>query len=175
GGAFDGIDKIIQNRVGKKGIGFGAEILLKKEKQIGEILKNVLPVDLLRFGLIPEFVGRVPIVVTLDALDEDAFVKILTEPKNALVKQYQILFELDGVELEFDQESLSAIAKEAIIRDTGARGLKAILEGIMLDIMYDIPSRDDIGKCIMTKEVIEKMKEPILISKEDLNKKEESA
>jgi len=173
GGAFDGIDKIIQNRIGKKGIGFGAEIKTKKEKQIGDILKNILPVDLLKYGLIPEFVGRVPVIVTLEALDEDALVRILTEPRNALVKQYQKLFEMDGVELEFEKEALVAIAKEAINRDTGARGLKAILEDIMLDVMYELPSRSDVGKCIITEEAIKKKKEPILLSRE--SKKVETA
>lgn len=163
GGAFDGIDKIIQNRNGRKGMGFGADIRSKEEKQVGEILKQILPVDLLKYGLIPEFVGRVPVIVTLDALDERSLVRILAEPKNALVKQYQKLFEMDGVELEFEYESLLAIAQEAKKRDTGARGLKAIIEDIMLDVMYEIPSRDDIAKCIITREVVAEKKEPILI------------
>lgn len=163
GGAFDGIDKIIQNRNGRKGMGFGADIKGKADKQIGEILKQILPVDLLKYGLIPEFVGRVPVIVTLDALDEAALVRILAEPKNALVKQYQKLFEMDGVELEFEHEALVAIAEEARKRDTGARGLKAIIEDIMLNVMYDIPSRDDISKCIITKDVIKERKDPILV------------
>ena len=174
GGAFDGIDKIIQNRIGKKGIGFEADIRTKKETQIGNVLKHILPVDLLKYGLIPEFVGRVPIIVTLDALDEEALVRILTEPKNALVKQYQKLFEMDGVELEFEREALITVAKEAIKRDTGARGLKAILEDIMLDVMYELPSRNDVAKCIITEDVIKKKKEPILILK-DSGKKVETA
>ncbi|HBT20377.1 MAG TPA: ATP-dependent Clp protease ATP-binding subunit ClpX [Peptococcaceae bacterium] len=174
GGAFDGIDKIIQNRIGKKGIGFEADIRTKKETQIGNVLKHILPVDLLKYGLIPEFVGRVPIIVTLDALDEEALVRILTEPKNALVKQYQKLFEMDGVELEFEREALITVAKEAIKRDTGARGLKAILEDIMLDVMYEIPSRKDVAKCIITEDVIKKKKAPILILK-DSGKKMETA
>ena len=163
GGAFDGIDKIIQNRNGRKGMGFGADIKGKEEKQVGEILKQILPVDLLKYGLIPEFVGRVPVIVTLEALDETALVRILGEPKNALVKQYQKLFEMDGVELEFEHDALIAIAEEAKKRDTGARGLKAIIEDIMLDVMYDIPSRDDIAKCIITKDVVVERKAPILI------------
>ncbi|MEW6622584.1 MAG: ATP-dependent Clp protease ATP-binding subunit ClpX [Bacillota bacterium] len=171
GGAFDGIDKIIGQRIGKKGIGFGADIKGKKDKNIGEILSNILPVDLLKFGLIPEFVGRLPIIVTLDALDEGALVRILTEPRNALVKQYQKLFEMDNVKLEFEKESLEAIAKEAIKRETGARGLKSILESIMLDVMYDIPSRKDIKSCTVTKLVVEGRKPPILA----LEKKEETA
>ncbi|NLO89084.1 MAG: ATP-dependent Clp protease ATP-binding subunit ClpX [Clostridia bacterium] len=174
GGAFDGIDKIIQNRIGKKGIGFEADIRVKKDAQIGDILKHILPVDLLKYGLIPEFVGRVPTIVTLDALDEEALVRILTEPKNALVKQYQKLFELDGVELEFEREALITVAKEAIKRNTGARGLRAILEDIMLDVMYDLPSRSDVAKCIITEDVIKHKKDPILILK-DSGKKVETA
>jgi ATP-dependent Clp protease ATP-binding subunit ClpX len=173
GGAFEGVDKIIQNRTGKKTIGFGAEII-RQEQEIGEILSQIMPVDLLKYGLIPEFVGRVPVIVTLEALDEEALVKILTEPKNALAKQYQKLFELDGVALEFKDEALHAVAKEAVRRKTGARGLRAILEDIMLNVMYDIPSRDDITKCVITKEVIEKKEEPIQVT-EDRKKKSETA
>jgi ATP-dependent Clp protease ATP-binding subunit ClpX len=172
GGAFDGIDKLIQNRSGKKSMGFGADIKTKEEKKIGEILKNVLPEDLLKYGLIPEFVGRLPVIVTLEALDEEALVRILTEPKNALTKQYVKLFELDGVQLEIQQEALESVAKEAIKRNTGARGLRAILEEVMLDIMYDIPSRDDIAKVIITKDCIAKKETPIIIT---AKKKEESA
>lgn len=168
GGAFDGIDKIIQNRIGKKSIGFGAEIRSNTNMDIGEILKNILPEDLLRYGLIPEFVGRLPVIVTLDALDEEALIKILTEPKNALVKQYQKLFEMDGVALEFEEEALRLVAKKAIERKTGARGLRAILESAMLNVMYEIPSRNDIEKCIVTKETIEKGSEPIVILSDDL-------
>jgi ATP-dependent Clp protease ATP-binding subunit ClpX len=173
GGAFEGVDKIIQNRTGKKTIGFGVEII-RQEQEIGEILSQIMPVDLLKYGLIPEFVGRVPVIVTLEALDEGALVKILTEPKNALAKQYQKLFELDGVALEFKDEALHAVAKEAVRRKTGARGLRAILEDIMLNVMYDIPSRDDITKCVITKEVIEKKEEPIQVT-EDRKKKSETA
>lgn len=175
GGAFDGIDKIIQNRTGKKQLGFGAEIQSQKDKKIGEILANILPEDLLKFGLIPEFVGRLPVVVTLDALDEDALVRILTEPKNALSKQYQKLFELDGVDLELQPESLREVAKEALKRKTGARGLRAIMEEAMLGIMYDIPSRDDISKVIITRDAILKKGEPLLITMDKKKKKEESA
>jgi len=175
GGAFDGIEKIIQNRIGQKAMGFGADIKGKKDKPVGEILKNILPVDLLKFGLIPEFVGRLPIIVTLDALDEPALIRILIEPKNALVKQYQKLFELDGVNLEFKEEALEAVAKEAIKRSTGARGLRAILEEVMLDVMYDIPSRGDVTKCVVTKEVILKKEDPLLVTVERKKKKEESA
>jgi ATP-dependent Clp protease ATP-binding subunit ClpX len=175
GGAFDGIDKIIQNRIGQKSLGFDAEIRGKQDKPIGEILRNILPGDLLKYGLIPEFVGRLPVVVTLDALDEDAFVRILTEPKNALVKQYQKIFELDGVELEFKPESLQAIAQEAIKRETGARGLRAILEDILLNVMYELPSRKDITKCVITKDVVVNKEEPLLLTETRKKKKEESA
>ncbi|MGF7186477.1 ATP-dependent Clp protease ATP-binding subunit ClpX [Desulfitispora alkaliphila] len=174
GGAFDGIDKIIQNRTGKKTMGFGADIKKKKDTQIGEVLRNILPGDLLKYGLIPEFVGRIPVIVSLDALDEEALVRILTEPKNALAKQYQKLFELDGVKLEFKEEALRGIAKEAIKRNTGARGLRSIIEDIMTDVMYEIPSRDDLEKCIVTEEVIQKKEEPVLVTN-GKKKKEESA
>jgi ATP-dependent Clp protease ATP-binding subunit ClpX len=175
GGAFDGIEKIIQNRTGKKVMGFGAEIKPKQEIRIGEILSYILPEDLLRYGLIPEFVGRLPIIVTLDALDEDELVRILTEPRNALVKQYEKLLELDGVGLEFQNDALKAIAQEALRRNTGARGLRSILEDIMLDIMYDIPSQQDITKCVVTKDTILNKEKPIVMSMERQKKKEESA
>ncbi len=163
GGAFSGIDKIIEKRIGHKILGFGAEVTSNVQKDIGETLKNILPEDLLKFGLIPEFVGRMPIIVTLENLDENALMRILTEPKNALTKQYQRLFEMDGVELSFDEEALRAVAKKAIERKTGARGLRAILEDVMLDIMFDIPSRDDIGYCRITKDVIDKVCPPLLV------------
>ncbi|GAB6158238.1 ATP-dependent Clp protease ATP-binding subunit ClpX [Desulfotomaculum varum] len=175
GGAFDGIEKIIQNRIGKKQMGFGAEIQTKKEQKIGEILAHILPEDLLKFGLIPEFVGRLPVIVTLDALDEDALVQILTEPKNALAKQYEKLFELDGVTLEIQPDALREVAREALKRNTGARGLRAIMEEVMLNIMYDIPSRKDIAKVIITKEAILKKGEPLIITVDNKKKKEESA
>ncbi|MDA8212358.1 MAG: ATP-dependent Clp protease ATP-binding subunit ClpX [Clostridia bacterium] len=175
GGAFDGVDKIIQNRTGKKVMGFGAEIQSKQEKKIGDILKNILPEDLLKYGLIPEFVGRLPVIVTLDALDEEALVRILTEPKNALTKQYEKLFELDGVTLEFQEGALKAVAKEALKRNTGARGLRAIIEDVMLEIMYDIPSRDDITKVIITEDCIQKKEMPLVVSSEKKKKKKEGA
>ncbi|TYO98053.1 ATP-dependent Clp protease ATP-binding subunit ClpX [Desulfallas thermosapovorans] len=175
GGAFDGIEKIIQNRTGQKVMGFGAEIKPKQEMRIGEILSHILPEDLLRYGLIPEFVGRLPVIVTLDALDEETLVRILTEPRNALVKQYEKLLDLDGVSLEFQGDALRTIAQEALRRKTGARGLRSILEDIMLDIMYDIPSRQDIAKCIITKDTILNKEKPIIISMERKKKKEESA
>jgi ATP-dependent Clp protease ATP-binding subunit ClpX len=162
GGAFSGIDKIIEKRIGHKILGFGAEITSNVQKDIGETLKSILPEDLLKYGLIPEFVGRMPIIVTLENLDEDALMRILTEPRNALTKQYQRLFEMDGVELTFDEEALRAVAKKAIERKTGARGLRAILEDVMLDIMYDIPSREDVCSCRITKDVIEKVCPPLL-------------
>ena len=163
GGAFSGVDKIIEKRIGHKILGFGAEITSNVQKDIGETLKSILPEDLLKFGLIPEFVGRMPIIVTLENLDENALMRILTEPKNALMKQYQRLFEMDGVELSFDEEALKAVAKKAIERKTGARGLRAILEDVMLDIMFDIPSRDDVGYCRITKDVIDKVCPPLLV------------
>ncbi|ADL08500.1 ATP-dependent Clp protease ATP-binding subunit ClpX [Thermosediminibacter oceani] len=166
GGAFEGIEKIIANRIGKKSIGFGAEIRSKEEKNVGELLSQIMPEDLLKFGMIPEFVGRVPIIVTLDALDEQALIRILKEPKNALVKQYQKLFEMDNVQLEFTDEALQVIAQEALNRKTGARGLRAILEEVMMDVMYEIPSRSDITKCVVTKEVVLKREEPIIVTSE---------
>ena len=166
GGAFDGLDKIIQNRVGKKSMGFGAEVKSQKDMKIGELLKHLQPEDLLKFGLIPEFVGRLPVIVTLEELDEESLVKILTEPRNALAKQYKELFSMDGVELEFEDEALLSIAKKAIERKTGARGLRSIIEDSILDIMYEIPSRDDIEKCIITKETIENKVDPTLVISE---------
>lgn len=175
GGAFDGIEKIIQNRIGQKVMGFGADIKPKEEMRIGEILSLILPEDLLKYGLIPEFVGRLPIIATLDALDEEALVRILTEPKNALVKQYEKLLEMDGVDLEFQSEALKTIAQEALRRKTGARGLRSILEDIMLEIMYDIPTRDDIARCVITRDTILKREKPIIVTMERKKKKGETA
>lgn len=160
GGAFDGVDKIIENRTRKSSMGFGAQIQAKHEKDVGSLLKEIMPADLLKFGLIPEFVGRLPILVTLESLDKDALIQILTKPKNALVKQYKKLFELDDVKLEFDEESLIAIAEEAISRQTGARGLRAIIEDIMNEIMYEIPSDNRITNVIITEEAIKEKKQP---------------
>lgn len=154
GGAFDGIEKIIEKRTRTSSLGFGAEITSKKDKDVGETLKGIMPGDLLKFGLIPEFVGRLPIVVTLQSLDEEALVKILHEPKNALVKQYKKLFNMDDVELEFKEEALKAIAKEAISRNTGARGLRSILEDMMRNIMFEIPSREEVSKVIVTADTV---------------------
>jgi len=173
GGAFEGIDKIIHNRIGKKVMGFGAEVKGRQDTKVGEILKQILPIDLIKYGLIPEFVGRLPVIVTLDALDEEALIRILTEPKNALIKQYQKFFELDNVNLEFKQEALQAIASEAIKRNTGARGLRAIVENLMRDVMYEIPSRGDINKCIVTKECVKNSEEPLLVTTSERKKKKE--
>jgi len=167
GGAFDGIDKIIEKRVGKKGIGFGAEVKGKKDKDIGAILDTLLPQDLLKFGLIPEFIGRVPVVVSLNSLDEDALIKILTEPKNALIKQYIKLFEMDDVIIEFEQEALELIAKKAIERETGARGLRAILEEMMIEVMYEVPTTKNVEKCIITKNTVETKEMPELVINEN--------
>ena len=162
GGAFDGIEKIIEDRLGKKGIGFGAEMGKKEKRNIGETLKHILPEDLLKDGLIPEFIGRLPVVVTLSALEEDALVRILTEPKNALVKQYQKLFALDGVKLVFDEDALREIAREVLKHKTGARGLRAIMEDIMRNVMFELPSMDGVSLCRVTKEVVLNRIDPIL-------------
>lgn len=154
GGAFDGIDKIIGDRVGKKGLGFGAEIESKGKQKIGELLQQITPQDLLKFGLIPEFIGRLPIIAKLNELDTDALVDILTKPKNALVRQYQALFGMDNVELEFDKDAVIAIAEKAEQRNTGARGLRSIIEDVMTDIMFEIPSDEDVVSCIVHKECI---------------------
>ncbi|MDO9574021.1 MAG: ATP-dependent Clp protease ATP-binding subunit ClpX, partial [Candidatus Contubernalis sp.] len=175
GGAFDGLEKLIQSRVGSKGIGFGANIRSRADSDISEILKNVLPQDLLKFGLIPEFVGRIPIIATLEVLDKEALIRILTEPKNALAKQYQKLFELDGINLEFKEGTLDYIAEEAIKRNTGARGLRAIIEKALLNIMYDMPTRGDVSKCIITREVIQNNEDPILVTVDQRKKKKEES
>ena len=163
GGAFDGMEKIIENRIGKKSIGFGAELAEKNNKNIGELLKQVTPADYVKYGLIPEFIGRVPVTVTLDLLDEDALMRILTEPKSAICKQYKKLFELDGVELEFEEEALRAIAKETMERKTGARGLRSIIEKSVNDLMYEVPSNEEISKCVVTKETVEGTGEPEIV------------
>jgi ATP-dependent Clp protease ATP-binding subunit ClpX len=166
GGAFDGLDKIIEKRTRTTSVGFGAEIRSKEQANVGELLESIMPGDLLKFGLIPEFVGRLPIVVTLEALDEEALVKILSEPKNALIKQYKKLFEMDNVELEFEEEALKAIAKEAIKRKTGARGLRSIIEDTMKEIMFDIPSNEQVVKVIVNDETI-RTKSPQLVLAEN--------
>ena len=162
GGAFDGLERIIENRTSQGSIGFNAEVLDKNNADIDELLKQVEPQDLVKFGLIPEFIGRVPAIVSLDLLDENSLLRILKEPKNALVRQYQKLFELDDVKLEFDEEALRAIARLAMERKTGARGLRSIMESMMTDLMYDIPSDDTIGVCRITKEVVDRSGEPVI-------------
>ena len=171
GGAFEGLENIIKDRVGKKSIGFGAEIESKKDINKTEIFKQLLPQDLLKFGLIPEFVGRLPIVATLEGLTKEALIDIVTKPKNALVKQYKKLVELDGVELEFNQDALDAIVEKAIERNTGARGLRSIIEEIMRDVMYDIPSNEKIAKCTITRDTVINKTEPEIVI--DENKKRE--
>ena len=155
GGAFEGLDKIIESRMDTRSMGFNAEIYSKREKNVGEVLRAVLPEDLMRFGLIPEFIGRVPVVVSLDALDREALIRILREPKNAIIRQYQKLFELDGVKLSFEEAAVEAIADKTLERKTGARGLRSIIEKSMRDIMYEIPSDNEITSCHVTKAVIE--------------------
>lgn len=162
GGAFDGIEPIIKRRLGQKVIGFGSGVE-KEDIQDKDLLSKVLPEDMLRFGLIPEFIGRLPVIATLEQLDEDALIQILTKPKNALVKQYQKMMSLDDVELEFEDDALLEIAKKAIERKTGARGLRSIIEGIMLEVMFELPSRDDIAKCVITAESISEGKSPKII------------
>ena len=162
GGAFDGLEKIIESRIGKKSIGFGADVFGQKETDLGELLRQVLPEDFVKFGLIPEFIGRVPVNVSLNPLDEEALVRILKEPKSALVKQYQRLFEMDGVKLTFDDDALIAIAKKALERKTGARGLRAIMEGVIMDLMYEIPSQTDVSECLITKDVVEGKEKPMI-------------
>lgn len=171
GGAFEGLGNIIKDRVGKKSIGFGAKIETKQEMEQHNIFKELLPQDLLKFGLIPEFVGRLPIIATLEGLTRESLIEIVTKPKNALVKQYKKLVELDNVELEFEKEALEAIVDKAIERNTGARGLRSIIEEIMRDVMYDIPSNPHITKCLITKETVINKKEPIVTI--DENKKQE--
>jgi ATP-dependent Clp protease ATP-binding subunit ClpX len=168
GGAFEGIEKIIEKRIGKKSLGFTADVRTNEKKPIGKVLEEIQPQDLLRFGLIPEFVGRLPVVATFEELDEEAMVKILTEPKDALVKQYQALFSMEGVSLKFTDGALRAVAKEAISRGTGARGLRSILENVMLDLMYEIPGQRNVKECIISEEVITKKEPPIIIYEENI-------
>ena len=171
GGAFAGLDKIIESRTGNQGIGFNAEIRRTDDKELGEVLGKVLPEDLLKYGLIPEFVGRLPVITSVDNLDEDALVDILTQPKNALVKQYQRFFEFDGVELEFDDGAMRAIAEQAILRGTGARGLRAIMEEVLLNVMYELPSREDVTKCLIDGDVVLGGVNPTLVPREAPSKR----
>ncbi|MEG1310724.1 MAG: ATP-dependent Clp protease ATP-binding subunit ClpX [Romboutsia sp.] len=171
GGAFDGIEKIIQQRGRDKTLGFGAKIESKKDMDLGKVYARVLPEDLLKFGIIPEFIGRIPVVSTLELLDENALMRILQEPKNAIIKQYKKLLELDDVTLEFENDALRAIAKKAIERNTGARGLRSIVENTMMESMFEVPSRDDVKKVIVTKEAVDDGEQPIIVLKDE----EESA
>ena len=163
GGAFDGLDKIVEARLDRNSIGFNAEIADKSEREIGEVLKEVTPQDLVKFGLIPEFVGRVPITVTLEGLSKEALVRILTEPRNALVKQYQKLFDFDDVKLTFENEAVDRIAAMAYERETGARGLRSIMEKAMMDVMYEIPSDDSINECVITEACVEGTSQPLIV------------
>jgi len=167
GGAFVGLDSIIQRRIGVKGMGFGADMPTEKDRRLGEVLKEVQGEDLLHFGLIPEFVGRLPVVATLNELNEEALIAILTQPKNALIKQYQKLFEFEDVHLRFTDGALRAVARQAMKRKSGARGLRSILENVMLDLMYDIPSRDDVEECVINEEVIEQGSNPLMVLKQE--------
>jgi len=163
GGAFVGLDDIIRRRIGVKGMGFGADIRRKDERSMSDLLHEVQTEDLLKFGLIPEFVGRLPVIATLEELDETALVRILKEPKNALTRQYQKLFEMEGVHLRFTDGALAAIAREALKRKSGARGLRAIMENIMLDVMYDIPSQPNIKEVLISEEVVTNKEQPIIL------------
>ncbi len=167
GGAFAGIEKIIESRIGRKGVGFGADIRRADEKDIGAILEKVLPEDLLKFGLIPEFIGRLPVIGAVSNLDREALIRILVEPKNALVKQFAKFFEFEDVELEFSDDALEAISDQALLRGTGARGLRAILEEVLLDIMYDLPSRSDICKCVIDGNVVLEKVNPTLVPRSE--------
>lgn len=176
GGAFDGIEKIVQKRIGKKSIGFGADLTANTSMDTDKLLKQVQSQDLLKFGLIPEFIGRMPVVVSLEKLDKKALISILTEPKNALVKQYKELFKMDNVELEIEKEALEEIADKALEINTGARGLRGILESTMTDVMYEIPSRNDIKKCVITKDTITNKSEPkLVLTKKPLSDNKENA
>ena len=168
GGAFDGLDKIIDERTDYRAIGFNAKVNSKENKEIGSLLKEVLPQDLVKFGLIPEFIGRVPVVVSLDGLDKEALIRILKEPKNALIKQYQKLFSMDDVDLSFDDDAVDAVAELAMQRKTGARGLRSILEKVMMDVMYTIPSDETIEKCVITKEAVEGTGKPRLTHRQNV-------
>jgi ATP-dependent Clp protease ATP-binding subunit ClpX len=172
GGAFAGLEKIVESRIGSRGIGFGADVRRVEEKVLGAFLSQVLPEDLLKYGLIPEFVGRLPVITNVHNLDKQALVDILTKPKNALVKQYRKFFEFDGVELEFADDALDAIADQAILRATGARGLRAIMEEVLLNTMYELPSRQDVTKCVIDGEVVKTKVNPTLVPVKDPKRRE---
>ncbi len=174
GGAFAGLDSIIESRIGRKGVGFGAQVMSRQEKDLGAIFAQVLPEDLLKFGLIPEFVGRLPVLTSVNSLDESALVDILTQPKNALVKQYRKFFEFDGVELEFTDDAMRAISEQAIQRGTGARGLRAIMEEVLLNVMYELPSREDVTKCLVDRDVVLTGVNPTLVPRAKTSKKRTS-
>ncbi len=175
GGAFSGLEHIVEQRVGRKTLGFGAKLPTKEERELDSVFSEVMPEDLLKFGLIPEFIGRLPVIATVDKLHRDALVQILTEPRNALVKQYQKLFELDGVELEFSSDAVEAVADLAMVRGTGARGLRAIIEEVLLHVMYDVPSREDVAKVVVTEEVVRDNVNPTLVPRAAEPKKKKSA
>ncbi len=171
GGAFEGLEKIIEGRMDTKTIGFNGSLGMKHEKNVGEILKEVMPQDFIKFGLIPEFIGRVPVVISLDALDEDALVRILQEPKNSLVKQYKALMDMDGVDLEFEPDALREVAKTAMERKTGARGLRSVIEKTMMDVMYEAPSNENMKKCVITKDAVTGKGKPVVTIEENPEKK----
>ncbi|MGI8759216.1 MAG: ATP-dependent Clp protease ATP-binding subunit ClpX [Acidimicrobiales bacterium] len=168
GGAFAGLEKIIESRVGRRGVGFGADVRRSEDKELGHILSKVLPEDLLRFGLIPEFIGRLPVIGAVSSLDAEALVSILVEPKNALVKQYKRMFEFEDVELDFSDEALEAVADQALLRGTGARGLRAILEEVLLHVMYDLPSATDVGRCLIDRQVVQDKVNPTLVPRAEM-------
>ncbi|HET7532570.1 MAG TPA: ATP-dependent Clp protease ATP-binding subunit ClpX [Nocardioidaceae bacterium] len=175
GGAFAGLENIVEQRIGKKTLGFGADLPTKEERDMEKVFAEVMPEDLMKFGLIPEFIGRLPVIATVEKLNRDALVAILTEPRNALVKQYQKLFELDGVELEFTADAVDAVADLAMMRGTGARGLRAIIEEVLLHVMYDVPSREDVAKVVVTGEVVSDNVNPTLVPRDEEPKKRKSA
>ena len=175
GGAFSGLEHIVEQRIGRKTLGFGAELQTKAERDEDKIFSEVMPEDLMKFGLIPEFIGRLPVIATVEKLNREALVAILTEPRNALVKQYQKLFELDGVELEFTTDAVDAVADLAMMRGTGARGLRAIIEEVLLHVMYDVPSREDVAKVVVTGEVVSDNVNPTLVPRDEEPKKRKSA
>ena len=172
GGAFAGLDKIIENRVSHKGMGFAAQIRSRADRDTGALFSQVLPEDLMKFGLIPEFIGRLPVIGAVTSLDRESLVQILSQPKNALVKQYRKYFEFDGVDLQFTDDALGAIADQALLRQTGARGLRAILEEVLLNVMYDIPSRSDVGRCVIDRQVVLEKVNPTLVPRAEIEKAE---
>jgi ATP-dependent Clp protease ATP-binding subunit ClpX len=175
GGAFAGLEQLVEQRIGRKGVGFGADVGSRRDKDLSFLHAQVLPEDLLKYGLIPEFVGRLPIVCNVEPLDHEALIRILTEPKNALVKQYRRIFEIDGVDLEFTDDALEAVADLAILRETGARGLRAILEEVLLNTMYELPSQDDVAECVITAEVVREKVNPTLVPRTQVEKRRRSA